>query len=44
MAGSHERVNLMLEQSASVVTDKHKLLAELGALRVDVPMLGKKSI
>jgi nucleoside 2-deoxyribosyltransferase len=30
MAGSHERVNLMLEQSSRVVTDKIGLLAALG--------------
>ncbi len=30
MAGSHERVNLMLEQSSRVVTDKNGLLAALG--------------
>jgi len=30
MAGSHERVNLMLEEGATVVTDKAGLLAALG--------------
>jgi len=30
MTGSHERVNLMLEQGATVVTDKRGLLAALG--------------
>jgi nucleoside 2-deoxyribosyltransferase len=30
MTGSHERVNLMLEQSSRVVTDKNELLAALG--------------
>jgi nucleoside 2-deoxyribosyltransferase len=32
MAGSHERVNLMLEQAARVVTSRDELLAALGAL------------
>jgi nucleoside 2-deoxyribosyltransferase/predicted secreted protein len=43
MAGSHERVNLMLEQSTSVVTDKYKVLAELGAVPTDILTSGKKS-
>ncbi|MGB8310213.1 MAG: nucleoside 2-deoxyribosyltransferase [Methanoregula sp.] len=43
VAGSHERVNLMLEQSTSVVTDKFKLLAELGAFPTDIQTPGKKS-
>ena len=30
MTGSHERVNLMLEQASRVVTDKNELLEALG--------------
>ena len=36
-AGSHERVNLMLEQEARVVTSRNELLAALGALHASPP-------
>ncbi|MFZ1897653.1 nucleoside 2-deoxyribosyltransferase [Methanoregula sp.] len=36
-AGSHERVNLMLEQEARVVTNGNELLAALGALHASSP-------
>jgi len=44
MTGSHERVNLMLEQSSHVVTDKKELLAELDFPLADVSLLEKKSV
>jgi len=37
MAGSHERVNLMLEEGATVVTDKDGLLAALGVPKTLLP-------
>ncbi len=43
MAGSHERVNLMLEQSAQVVKDQNELLAALGAPSVSAPHPEQKS-
>ena len=36
-AGNHERVNLMLEQEARVVTSGNELLAALGALHASSP-------
>jgi hypothetical protein len=43
MTGSHERVNLMLEQSSRVVTDKNELLAALGVPPVGAPLPEQKS-
>ena len=43
MAGSHERVNLMLEQASLVVTDKNELLAALGVPPVGAPQPEQKS-
>jgi nucleoside 2-deoxyribosyltransferase len=37
MAGSHERVNLMLEQAARVVTSRDGLLAAVGAVPLVQP-------
>jgi len=43
MAGSHERVNLMLEQSSRVVTDKNGLLVALGVPQAGAPLPDQKS-
>jgi nucleoside 2-deoxyribosyltransferase len=43
MAGNHERVNLMLEQAARVVTDKNELLAALGVPRASAPRPEQRS-
>jgi nucleoside 2-deoxyribosyltransferase len=43
MTGSHERVNLMLEQSSRVVTDKNELLAALGVPPVGASLPEQKS-
>jgi len=43
MTGSHERVNLMLEQASKVVTTQEELLVALGALPPSTPRLGQKS-
>ena len=43
MTGSHERVNLMLEQASRVVTDKNELLAALGIPPVGAPHPEQKS-
>ena len=41
--GSHERVNLMLEQASKVVSTKEELLVALGALPASTPRLGQTS-
>ncbi len=43
MAGSHERVNLMIENAARVVTDKNALLTALEALPAGSPQSEQKS-
>lgn len=44
MAGSHERVNLMLEEGAKVVTDKDGLLAALGMPAASRPEKEKTAV
>jgi nucleoside 2-deoxyribosyltransferase len=43
MNGSHERVNLMLEQASRVVTNKNGLLESLGCSLVHAHQPEKKS-